>query len=176
MKKEKNKPSLTGKAAFDAFYKETIAVAAILIGCAVLAAVYIEVMLGIVIAVSTAVIYIASVNRKMKKTMGLKYSPAQGGIAVHILGNAECKEIPDRIMWMNVVELGASGKKAEAVSETLRLPCSLCYIDEGAFDNADKLNMIIFEGSASQFKKIACRADLTGKTIVYLGGMGEEKK
>ena len=129
--------------------------------------------MGLSVGIVAVVVYRIAIERELRQTFGISYRRVKEGLAVSLVkkgGKASFAEevcIPERIMWLDVVEIcEAEKKKAETNIRCLRIPKSVKKVDEKAFSALTELETVYYDGSAEEWRK-ACGQERLDIEIVF---------
>ena len=157
--------------AFEAFYTQILAGVAAIIVVGIAVAVMFNVIVGASVAVSAAFFYKYTVDDRLKKSLGLSYKTAVGGLRLTC-----CKAvyggvmwIPSRLLWHDVISIEASALRPTEKYTLTRifLPRTLREISPDAFALCDTLKEIYFEGSEAEWRAIDGTDKLEGYSLLF---------
>ena len=161
---------------FNKFYLWLVIAVFTLFGAAIVTAVYLNLLAGVAIAICAATAYILLLSDEMKRALGLSHNRVDGGLSVCIAIptsksdlDREERRIPERLLWLDVVELSVVDGKYKPVPEvkTLIIPRSVKRIKASFFETAPALTAIRYLGSAKEWADIECDGSLDGIDIQF---------
>ncbi len=160
---------------FNSFYLALVISVGAVIAAAIVLGVFVRVSAGLIVGICGVLVYLLLLSDEMKRGLGLWYKRVDGGIACSAIASKKlvgCTErhIPERLMWLDVVELcPPMGKdRPDRQISVLYLPVSVKKIDKNAFSGMDALCLIAYGGSADDWKGVSCEADISGIEIEFL--------
>lgn len=161
---------LTRLKRFEDFYLTLVIIcAALCVGGAVVA-ILLNLAIGILIAVTGAVLYALLSPRRAYSLLGLRPKNVRGGINVT---RADCENgdtvfVPDRIMWADVTSIEDGAFASEKNSEVLfiHLPATLEHIGKDVLGEHAERVTVFFEGSESDWEKLLKETDFDGVTVM----------
>ncbi len=156
---------------FRAYYSQLLITMGILAAISVVIAVAFNLIIGVAIAIATAIIYAFFVSDEMYKKLGIKYTSISGGLKINVsharYGNVLW--IPSNIIGLDVIEIGDRAflsENNEALS-CVFLPSTLKKIGENIFENCSSLTDVHFEGSEKQWRKIENKTDFSALNLKF---------
>ena len=161
---------------FNKFYFWLVIAVFALFGAAIATALYLNVLAGVTIAICAAAAYILLVADEVKRTFGLAYNRVDGGLSVCVAlprGKNDLAEeerrIPERLLWLDVVELSVVDEKKSSDSKvrTLYVPRSVKRIKASFFATTPSLTTIRYLGCEEEWAAVVCEAELNGIEIIF---------
>ena len=171
----KEKSFLERKKDFDRFYLGIVIICGALCMGAIAVAIHIRVLWGVFAAIAAVVSYRLALDDTMKRMLGLSYRRVQGGVGVSPVRiskntDTERREIPARLLWLDVVELCRDAKHEDKSVCEIVLPLSIQRISDDAFEGLESLTSVVYEGSLEDWANVVCDADLSGITVKCADG------
>ena len=156
-------------------YGDYYALLLIVVGAAVAAAVGIglfeNVLLGIALAIASAVVYRICSEDEARKQLGLRVSHECGRITVRkgIACWGDTLVIPDRFEFAVVAKIAdrAFDSKKNVDLKAVYLPVSIKHIGENIFGDELSLPEIHFEGTEEQWRSIESHTDLSSAVVFF---------
>ena len=168
---------------FNSFYIQLVALCAIVAAATVAVAIIADVIVGICVAITLAIIYVYFSKDELRRSLGLVCLVSHASLrvtAVRAVRSISLTDafIPARLMWYDVAEIasGALAHEKNGELERLHLPKTITLIEKGAFDGCDTLNTLVFECSEAAFEKITVEEDLSRFTLVFDVPLPKKKK
>ena len=157
---------------FDKYYLWLVIMCGLMGIAAVAVALYIKFFAGIVIFAAVPLVYSVFLSDRLQKSFGLICRTTSEGVSVAVIRRSaksedEEAEIPDKLMWYNVISLhGAGGKKQNVTLKKLYIPDSVKSISEDSFKDLPVLKELHYRGSREEWERVDCKADISGLLIV----------
>ena len=168
---------------FKSFYLQLVVLCAIVAAATIAVAVIADVIVGICVAITLAIIYVYFSRDELRRSLGIACFVSDASLkvtAIRALRSISTSEafIPARLMWYDVTEIGSGAlvSKRNAELEKLYVPKTVTLIEKGAFDGCETLNTVIFEHSEDEFKKITVEEDLSRFELVFDFPFSETEK
>ena len=161
---------------FNRFYLWLVIAVFTLFGAAIVTAVYANVLLGVTIGICAASAYILLLSNELKRALGLSHSRVDGGLSVCATAPSvgsdiqrDERRIPDRLLWLDVVELSHPDEKIRPYTEvkTLFIPRSVMRIKESFFEAVPSLTAIRYLGSAEEWEAVSREGVPEGITVIF---------
>ena len=159
---------------FNRFYICLIAAIGAVLVAALVLGVHVNLMLGLFVGIAGAVLYPLLLADEMKKSLGLWCRRIEGGIACSVISSKRLegrteKEVPERLMWLDVVALCPPEKKdkADTRTEVLYLPRTLKKIEQGSLSGMTALRLITYGGTAAEWSQIELDEELPAIEIEF---------
>lgn len=155
---------------FSSTYLLLVTASGITYAAAIAIAVISNVLIGIALAIFTAIIYFYFSTEEPKRYLGLSCKNIAGRIHVTKIAPSygDTVYVPSRLMWADVTSLddGALSANEETPLAALYLPRSIEHIGKELFGNNETRPVIYYEGSIEEWEKINTETDLTEITVV----------
>lgn len=159
---------------FNRFYLCLVIAVASVSVAAIITAMYINIMAGVIIGICGVLAYLLLLSDEMKRSLGIWYRRIEGGLSVWVIEpkKKDCvsseRYIPQKIMWLDVVSLSApEGKdRPDTTATTLYIPPSVKRIEKDALSSMTSLVCIKYLGSSEEWAQVICEAELDGINIV----------
>ena len=168
---------------FNSFYLQLIILCAIVAAATIAVAIIADVIVGMCVAITLAIIYVYFSRDELRKSLGIACFVSHASLkvtAIRAVRSISMTEafVPSRLMWYDVTDIasGALVSKRNAELEKLYIPKTITFIEKGAFDGCETLNTIIFEHSSDEFKKITIEEDLSRFALEFDASFSEIKK
>lgn len=170
------------KQAFNKFYLELVILCALICAVAIVLSVLVYVFAGIAVAMIAVVAYKLLLDRELRRKFGLSYRRVEGGLAVAPIKGGERQDdgtlaisVPDRLMWLDVVELERAQKNPETGISELYLPNSIRKIDKSVIESMTELKSIRFGGTQESFTELLDGELREGVELIFDAGSEEDK-
>lgn len=153
---------------FENFYLFLVIGCAFLCAVSVAIAVYVKVLYGVLAAILTALIYRYCLGDELKKQLGLSQHRVADGLAVTVtkrVNDETILSLPQRLLWLDVVEFHAVEKDAGNGIVELELPATLQRIASDALSQLPDLQTIRFCGTQEQWESVQ-KPDLSAYHII----------
>ena len=154
---------------FENFYLFLVIGCGFLFAASIAVAVYAKVSYGVLAAVLTALIYRYCLGDELKKQLGLSQRRVADGLAITVVTRVNDETVislPERLLWLDVVEFcGALDGAGKGIVE-LELPATLQRIASDALLQIPDLQTIRFDGTAEQWESVQ-KPDLSKYQIVF---------
>ena len=139
--------------------------------CAVVWAVLDSILVGIILAICSVIIYKALVSNIMYRYLGISYKSLNGSLCITAFYGKNKQEatVPESVIMHTVTEIGdaAFDHKSSALIERIILPASLLKIGKDAFKGCDSLSTVCFCGTPEQWERVEKQTDLSRYTLVF---------
>lgn len=169
---------------FGKFYISLVIICIAICAIAVIVAVYLTVLGGLLLAMAAAVLYRWLLVEAMRTQLGVGYRRVSGGVACSLIKIATplyrkdpwelCEEryLPSRLIFLDVVEICESeiGGIADDFVSEIHIPSSVKRIDGRAFSGMHSIKKIYYAGTLEQWSDVECLADLSGIELVCADG------
>ena len=159
---------------FSESYLNLVVGVGLLLAVAIWLGVKVHVLAGMGLATVAVCIYAICVEDGLRKKLGVAYTRVTGGVSLTVV-DPKCKtkwdktqrQIPARVMWLDVVALGGRTKKQKADADvvTLYLPVSVKKIEKDALDGMISLRELVYDGTEEQWNEVEKLADLSSLEI-----------
>ena len=158
-------------AQFNVYYFQLLAIIGAIVILAVVLAVTQSVIVGVSLAVASAVLYKFFTSDEMFKRLGMDYSSVEGGMRVKACRAryGDVMWIPSKLIWFDVIEIGDRAFASEKNAELKRVffPVSLKKIGEDIFADNTSVSEIFFEGTQEEWEKIEKHTDLSDYKVIF---------
>ena len=166
---------------FNSFYLQLVVLCAIVASATIAVAIIADVIVGICVAITLAIIYVYFSRDELRRSLGIECFVSDASLkitairAVRSISETEAF-IPSRLMWYDVTEIasGALVTKRNAELEKLYVPKTVALIEKGAFEGCETLKTIFFEHS--DLDNITVEEDLSRFELVFGVPFSDKKK
>lgn len=158
-------------AKFGTYYTQLLSCIILAVAASVAVAIMQSLMIGVAMAILSAILYVYFTHDEMLKSLGLDYQSVEGGILIR-----HCKAsygnvmwIPSRLIWFDVISIGDNAFDSEANSELTRVffPSTLKSIGKNIFDGCPLISEIYFEGSEELWNSIEKGTDFSSYKVIF---------
>ena len=165
---------------FSSFYLMLVVFSGVTYAAAIAIAVIYNVLIGVALAIFTAIIYFFFSSEEPKRYLGLSCKNTAGRIHVtHVeAAYGDTVYIPSRFAWADVTVIGDSAitSSTDKPISALYLPKSIERIGKDALGNNGVSPVIYYEGSAEEWEQILKETDLSDITVIFLSPIPELKR
>ena len=160
---------------FSSFYLMLVTVCAVTYVAAIAIAIILNLLIGVALAIFTAIIYFFFSTQEPKRYLGISCKLCAGRIHITHLEAAygDTAYVPSRLMWADVTKIddGALASDENASISSLYLPSSIELIGKDIFGNNPTRPVIYYEGTLEEWEKISTQTDLSKLLVVPLSTM-----
>lgn len=153
-------------------YILTLVLCGAVLAVAIVWAVLDSILMGIILAICSVVVYMALAANLLYRFFGISYKSFTGRMTVTQLYGKNREEIwiPERIIMLDVTDIGdrAFGHRSSERICAVHLPASLLRIGENIFDGCSSLKTVYFDGSREEWDRIEKNTDFSAYEIVFL--------
>ena len=156
---------------FSSYYTGILCMVAAIVFAAIALAVLYNVLVGVAIALFGVVLYSVMVSDNMSKTVGVRYTSIAGGIRLTLCRAryGDVMWVPSSLIGFDVIAIGdrafSSPKNAEL--KRVFLPSTLKEIGVDIFAGCEALEVIYYQGSEEEWKKITTLTDTSAYKLVF---------